>query len=156
MPHWHGACDRTGESTHQSNPNEPIKNKIVIVTGGTSGIGRATAIAFAAEGANVVIAGRRETEGAESAALVEKAGGRGLFVATDVADETSVAALVARTVEHFGRLDIAFNNAGVLFDQGPITGAAADMIDRTFAINVRGVALSMNTKSPHSLNPAAA
>lgn len=128
-----------------------FQDKVVIVTGGTSGIGRATAVAFAAEGAKVVVAGRRETEGAESVALVEKAGGRGLFVATDVSSEDSVAALVARTVEHFGRLDIAFNNAGILLDGGPITGATSDLIDRTFAINVRGVALSMKHEIPAML-----
>src|SRR5258708_13265239 len=93
--------------------------KVVLITGGTSGIGRATAIAFAEHGANVVIAGRRETEGTESVALVERAGGNGIFVRTDVTREEEIAALVARTVEHFGRLDFAFNNAGVAGEAGP-------------------------------------
>jgi NAD(P)-dependent dehydrogenase (short-subunit alcohol dehydrogenase family) len=84
-----------------------------LITGGTSGIGRATAVAFAEQGANVVVAGRREAEGAESVRLVEKAGGNGLFVRTDVAIEKEVEAMVARTVEYFRRLDFAFNNAGV-------------------------------------------
>jgi NAD(P)-dependent dehydrogenase (short-subunit alcohol dehydrogenase family) len=93
--------------------NTPFTEKVILITGGTSGIGRATAIAFAERGANVVVAGRREAEGAESAALIQKAGGNGLFVRTDVNIESEIAALVARTLEHFGRLDFAFNNAGV-------------------------------------------
>src|SRR5260370_24197806 len=93
--------------------------KVVLITGGTSGIGRATAIAFAEHGANVVIAGRRETEGTESVALVERAGGNRIFVRTDVTREEEIAALVARTVEHFGRLDFAFNNAWVAGEAVP-------------------------------------
>jgi len=117
--------------------------KTVLITGGTSGIGRATAVAFAAEGANVIVAGRRESEGAESVALIEQAGGHGLFVRTDIAAEEDIAAAVRATVNRFGRLDIAFNNAGIILDTGLLGQATADIIDRTFAINVRGVALSM-------------
>jgi NAD(P)-dependent dehydrogenase (short-subunit alcohol dehydrogenase family) len=87
--------------------------KVVLITGGTSGIGRATAVAFAGKGANVVVAGRRDREGEESLRLVEKAGGKGLFIRTDVTAEEEIAGLVTRTVEHFGRLDFAFNNAGI-------------------------------------------
>jgi NAD(P)-dependent dehydrogenase (short-subunit alcohol dehydrogenase family) len=87
--------------------------KVALITGGTSGIGRATAVAFAEQGANVVVAGRREAEGAESVRLVEKKGGNALFIRTDVAIEKEVEAMVARTVGYFGRLDFAFNNAGV-------------------------------------------
>ncbi|HEY5953639.1 MAG TPA: SDR family NAD(P)-dependent oxidoreductase, partial [Terrimicrobiaceae bacterium] len=104
-----------------------FEEKVVLVTGGTSGIGRATAIAFAVEGAHVVVAGRREVEGAESVALIEKAGGKGLFVKADVSREEEIEALVARTVAHCGRLDIAFNNAGVQLDHGPIIGTTVDM-----------------------------
>jgi NAD(P)-dependent dehydrogenase (short-subunit alcohol dehydrogenase family) len=74
-----------------------------------SGIGRATGIAFAEQGANVVIAGRREAEGAESVRLIEKAGGKGLFVHTDVSLEKDIEVMVARTLDRFGRLDFAFN-----------------------------------------------
>ena len=88
-------------------------NKVALVTGGTSGIGRATAIAYAREGAKVVVAGRREKEGQAVVAEITAAGGDAIFFKTDVAREADVAALVARTVDHYGRLDVAFNNAGV-------------------------------------------
>src|SRR5271166_6634509 len=92
--------------------------KVILITGGTTGIGRATAIAFAEEGASVVVSGRREKEGEESVHLIEKASGKGLFLKADVAVETEIEALVARTVEHFGQLNFAFNNAGVALDGG--------------------------------------
>ena len=87
-------------------------NKVALVTGATSGIGRTTAIAFAQAGAKVAIAGRREEEGAQVVREIEQSGGEALFVRTDVAREADVQALVAKTVERFGRLDFAFNNAG--------------------------------------------
>jgi NAD(P)-dependent dehydrogenase (short-subunit alcohol dehydrogenase family) len=117
--------------------NTPFTEKVILITGGTSGIGRATAIAFAERGANVVVAGRREAEGAESVALIQKAGGNGLFVRTDVNIESEIAALVARTLEHFGRLDFAFNNAGVGGEgRGTIT-ASEETYDLIMNINVR-------------------
>jgi NAD(P)-dependent dehydrogenase (short-subunit alcohol dehydrogenase family) len=128
--------------------NSPFIGKVVLITGGTSGIGRATAIAFAERGANVVVAGRRETEGAESVRLVEKAGGRGLFVRTDVAIEEEIAALVAGTVEHFGRLDFAFNNAGVGGEGVADITATAEVFDRIMNINVRGVFFGMKHQIP--------
>src|SRR6202012_3662139 len=86
--------------------SKTFENKVVLITGGTSGIGRATAIAFAREGAKVVVSGRRKAEGAETVALVEKAGSKGLFVQSDIADETQVKSLVDTVVKEFGRLDI--------------------------------------------------
>lgn len=127
------------------------EEKVIIVTGGTSGIGRAIAIAFAEEGGTVVVAGRRESEGAESVALVEKAGGKGLFVRADVTSEDDVAGLVKKTVSEFGKVDIAVNNAGVFLENGPITGVTSDVLDRTLAINVRGVALGMKHEIPAML-----
>ena len=91
--------------------NGSFAEKVVLITRGTSGIGRATAVAFAEQGANVVISGRREAEGAESVSLIQKAGGQGLFVRGDVSEESEIEALVAKTLERFGRLDFAFNNA---------------------------------------------
>ena len=93
--------------------NTSFAEKVVLITGGTSGIGRATAVAFAEQGANVVISGRREAEGTESLSLIQKAGGQGLFVRGDVSEESEIEALVAKTLDRFGRLDFAFNNAGV-------------------------------------------
>src|SRR5687767_7125186 len=106
-----------------------FEGKVILITGGTAGIGRGTAIAFAEQGASVVVTGRREAEGAESVELIEKAGGRGLFVRGDVTVENDVAAMVAKTVGEFGRLDFAFNNAGVYLENGPITGVTSDVID---------------------------
>ncbi|MGY0558171.1 glucose 1-dehydrogenase [Lysobacter sp. A421] len=125
-------------------------NKVVLVTGGTSGIGRATALAFAQEGANVVVVvvGRRESEGAESVALIEQAGGKGLFVRADVSAEEDVASMVAQTVEAFGGLNFAFNNAGVFLESSPITEVTTETIDRILAVNVRGVALCMKHEVP--------
>src|SRR3989442_6342579 len=88
-------------------------NKVALVTGATSGIGRATAIAFAREGAKVVVSGRREKEGYETVALIKNAGGEAAFVKADVTSEADVAALVGNTLSTYGRLDVAFNNAGV-------------------------------------------
>ncbi len=90
-----------------------FSNKVALVTGATSGIGRATALAFAREGAQVVVSGRREKEGNETVALIKKAGGEAMLVKTDVTSEAEVAALVAKTLSTYGRLDAAFNNAGV-------------------------------------------
>lgn len=122
--------------------------KVALVTGGTAGIGRATAIAFAERGANVVVAGRREAEGAESVALIQKAGGNGLFVRTDVAIESDIEALVAKTLEQFGRLDFAFNNAGVGGLGRATMTATADIYDQIMNINVRGVYFSMKHQIP--------
>src|SRR5450432_2447626 len=98
-----------------------LRNKIALVTGGTSGIGRDTAVLFAKAGAKVVVAGRREPEGMETVELIRAAGGDGLFVKTDVAKTADVQALVRKTVDKFGRLDVAFNNAGIEGAWIPIT-----------------------------------
>src|SRR5450755_1721997 len=103
-----------------------FENKVVLITGGTSGIGRATAVAFAREGAKVIVSGRRKAEGAETVALVEKAGGKGLFVQSDVSDEAQVKALVQTVLDTFGRLDIAFNNAGIEGNPGPLVDSSVE------------------------------
>ena len=128
--------------------NTSFAGKVAVITGGTSGIGRATAVAFAEQGANVVISGRREAEGAESLSLIQKAGGQGLFVRVDVNDESQIEAMVAKTMERFGRLDFAFNNAGVGgLGRGTMT-APADIYDQIMNINVRGVFFSMKHQIP--------
>jgi NAD(P)-dependent dehydrogenase (short-subunit alcohol dehydrogenase family) len=130
--------------------HELITRKVVLITGGTSGIGRATAVAFAEQGANVVVAGRREAEGAESVRLVEKAGGNGLFVRTDVTIEKEVEAMVARTVEYFARLDFAFNNAGVSgeMDSGNGIANTNEVFNRIMDTNLRGVFFSLKHELP--------
>src|SRR3989442_16021989 len=99
-----------------------LHGRIGIVTGGTSGIGRDTAVLFAKAGAKVVVAGRRESEGKETLDLVRAAGGGGLFVNTDGSRAADDRALVLKTVEKFGRLDVAFNNPGLDRSWSPIGG----------------------------------
>jgi NAD(P)-dependent dehydrogenase (short-subunit alcohol dehydrogenase family) len=120
-----------------------LQNKVAIVTGGTSGIGRATAIRFAEAGARVVVAGRREAEGEETLEMIRESGGEGLFVRTDVAQAAQVQALVQRTEERFGHLDIAFNNAGIEGLWTPIVKQSEEDWDRTIAINLKGTWLCL-------------
>lgn len=120
-----------------------LHGKVGIVTGGTSGIGRDAAILFAKAGAKVVVAGRREVEGKETIDLVRAAGGDGLFVKTDVAKAAEVQALVQQTVEKFGRLDVAFNNAGIEGSWIPIAEQSEEDWDRTIDINLKGMWLCL-------------
>lgn len=120
-----------------------LNNKVALVTGGTSGIGRTSAIAFAAAGAKVVVAGRREEEGEETVRLIQQAGSEGLFVKADVAQEADVAALVTATVNKFGSLDIAFNNAGLLGQNALLADQTESDYNRVFGVNVKGVFLSL-------------
>ena len=122
---------------------EEFQNKVAIVTGGTSGIGRDTAVLFAKMGARVVVAGRREAEGKETVDLIRAVGGEGLFVKTDVAKAAQVQALVQKTLEKFGRLDIAFNNAGIEGAWLPIAEQSEEEWDRTININLKGVWLCL-------------
>ena len=119
-------------------------NKVALVTGGTSGIGRATAIAFAREGAKVVVSGRREKEGNEVVATIRKTGGEATFVQTDVANEAEVERLVSTTLSKYGKLDVAFNNAGIEGDVGKQTHEQSLQNYRSVMdINVLGVLLAM-------------
>jgi NAD(P)-dependent dehydrogenase (short-subunit alcohol dehydrogenase family) len=120
-----------------------LHGKIALVTGGTSGIGRDTAILFAKEGAKVVVSGRREAEGNETINLVRSAGGDGLFVKSDASKSADVQSLVQRTVEKFGRLDVAFNNAGIEGKWVPITEQTEEDFDQVIDINVKGVWLCL-------------
>jgi NAD(P)-dependent dehydrogenase (short-subunit alcohol dehydrogenase family) len=120
-----------------------FEGKVALVTGGTSGIGRETAVCFAKAGAKVVVAGRREQEGQETVELARAAGSDALFVKTDVSKSQEVQALVQKTVEKFGRLDIAFNNAGIEGVWVPITRQTEQDWDRTIAVNLKGVWLSL-------------
>jgi NAD(P)-dependent dehydrogenase (short-subunit alcohol dehydrogenase family) len=120
-----------------------LEGKVGLVTGGTSGIGRDTAVLFAKAGAKVVVAGRREPEGEETVELVRAAGGDGLFVKADVSKASEVDTLVQKTVEKFGRLDIAFNNAGIEGVWVPIVRQSEEDWDRTIDINLKGVWLCL-------------
>jgi NAD(P)-dependent dehydrogenase (short-subunit alcohol dehydrogenase family) len=120
-----------------------LEGKVGLVTGGTSGIGRETAVLFAKAGAKVVVAGRREVEGQETVELICAAGGDGLFVKTDVSKASEVDALVRKTVEKFGRLDVAFNNAGIEGVWAPIVRQSEEDWDRTIDINLKGVWLCL-------------
>ena len=99
-----------------------LQTKTAIITGAGKGIGKATAIAFARAGAKVVLTGRREKEGAQVVEEIKKAGGDAAFVRTDIAKEADVQKMVSFTVDKFGKLDIAFNNAGVEWT-GPLDQA---------------------------------
>ncbi len=120
-----------------------LLDKVAIITGATSGIGRDTAILFAQSGAKVVLAGRREREGEEVVRTILASGGEALFIKTDVAKSADVKALVEKTVERFGRLDLAFNNAGVEGNWIPIAEQSEEDWDYTMDINVKGVWLCL-------------
>ena len=120
-----------------------LKGKVGLVAGGTSGIGRETAVLFAGAGAKVVVAGRREKEGQDTVELIRAAGGDGLFVKTDVSKASEVDALVQKTVEKFGRLDVAFNNAGIEGLWVPIARQSEEDFDRTINTNLKGVWLCL-------------
>jgi len=120
-----------------------LQGKVAIVTGGTSGIGKDTAVLFAKAGAKVVVAGRREVEGKETVDRIRAAAGDGFFVKTDVAQAADIQALVKKTVEKYGRVDIAFNNAGIEGAASPITEQPEEDWDRTININLKGVWLCL-------------
>ncbi len=127
-----------------------FEGKVALVTGGTSGIGQETAIQFAKAGAQVVLAGRRAELGEAVAASINNDGGDACFVQTDVTQEDQVKRLVDETVARCGRLDIAFNNAGIE-SGGPVTEFNADEYRRVFDINVLGVFLSQKYEIPAML-----
>jgi NAD(P)-dependent dehydrogenase (short-subunit alcohol dehydrogenase family) len=121
-----------------------FEDKVALVTGGGTGIGRATALAFAEAGAKVVISGRRETEGEQTLGLIKKRGGQGLFIKGDVTNESEVEKLIAQTVERYGRLDAAFNNAGIEGEVGKQTHEqSVANYHSVMDINVLGVLLAM-------------
>jgi NAD(P)-dependent dehydrogenase (short-subunit alcohol dehydrogenase family) len=116
---------------------------VVLITGALTGIGRATALAFAKDGARVVVSGRRNEEGEKLVAELRATGAEAEFVRADVRHEDDVKNLVEKTVARFGRLDVAVNNAGTDGTVGPITEQTAESYAATFDTNVLGTILSM-------------
>lgn len=116
---------------------------VVLITGALTGIGRATAQAFARTGASVVISGRHEDAGQAFAAELRRLGGEAEFVQADVRHEDEVRKLVDQTIERFGRLDVAVNNAGTEGHPGPVTEQTAETYAAAFDTNVLGTVLSM-------------
>jgi NAD(P)-dependent dehydrogenase (short-subunit alcohol dehydrogenase family) len=123
--------------------NSELQNKVALITGGTSGIGRDAAVLFAKAGAKVAVTGRREAEGKETVALVRAAGGDALFIRSDVAKAADVQSMVEKTVEKFGRLDVAFNNAGIEGKWLPIIDQSEEDWDAVIDINLKGVWLCL-------------
>lgn len=126
-----------------------LQNKVALVTGGTSGIGRAAALALADSGASVVIGARRTSEGQALVREIEAAGGRAAFRETDVTDPAQVQALVDTAVKEFGGLDIAFNNAGIEGEAlAPLVEESPENLRRVMEVNFFGVWNSMKAEIP--------
>jgi NAD(P)-dependent dehydrogenase (short-subunit alcohol dehydrogenase family) len=130
---------------------DQFAGKVALITGGNAGIGRATALAFARQGAKVVISGRREKEGRDVIGEIKALGGKAIFVKTDVSKEGDVKAMVEQTLATFGRLDYAFNNAGIEQLPTPLPNQTEDTYQRIMDINVKGVWLSLKHEIPAML-----
>jgi NAD(P)-dependent dehydrogenase (short-subunit alcohol dehydrogenase family) len=127
---------------------DTFAGEVALVTGGSSGIGRATAIKFGERGARVVVAARREKEGEETVEMVKQAGGQAMFVQTDVRIASQVENMVQQTVSKYGRLDIAFNNAGVGGIMARLIRTTEEIFDELVDTNFKGVWLSMKYEIP--------
>ena len=120
-----------------------MSHPVVLITGALAGIGRATALAFANEGARLVVSGRRDDAGQALVAELRAAGAEAEFIRADISHENDVQSLVDKTVARFGRLDVAVNNAGTEGKLGPVTEQTAESYAATFDTNVLGVLLSL-------------
>jgi NAD(P)-dependent dehydrogenase (short-subunit alcohol dehydrogenase family) len=127
-----------------------FENKVVLVTGGTSGIGRAASLMFAAEGGQVTFCGRNVERGKQVEDQIKESGGDATFIRADVRNEIEVKALVDRTMESYGHLDVAFNNAGISIEK-PLHEYSAAEFDDVINTDLRGVFLSMKYEIPHML-----
>ena len=123
-----------------------VNDKIALITGAAAGIGRATALKFASEGAKVVASDVNGKGGEETVDLIKKAGGDAIFVKSDISQSADVKALVAETVKTYGRLDCACNIAGILGTMGPFTDQTEDDFDRVIAVNLRGTFLCIQAE----------
>jgi len=123
-----------------------LKDKVIMVTGGGSGIGRATCLILAREGAKVIVCDLNQTSGDETVQLVQAAGGEAQFALTDVSDETQVEAAVSQAVSAYGRLDGAFNNAGMPEKLSGLLACSEQTFDRLMSINVKGLWFCMRAQ----------
>lgn len=128
-----------------------MNGKVAIVTGAAAGIGRATAMAFAKEGAKVVVADVTAPGGEETVNCIRSGGGDATFVQTNVAIESEVASLIKATIDAYGRLDYAFNNAGIEGAIAPAAEYPVEMWDRVLGVNVTGAWLCMKAEIPEML-----
>ena len=128
-----------------------FEDKVALITGGGSGIGRATALAFAREGAQVVIGNRNVQRGEETVSMIRAAGGKASFQRTDVLVAADIEALVDHAISEYGGLDLAFNNAGIEGEVGPLVEQTEANYDAVMDINVKGVWLSMKYEIPRML-----
>ncbi|EMQ94558.1 3-oxoacyl-[acyl-carrier protein] reductase [Xanthomarina gelatinilytica] len=129
-----------------------MKNKVVLITGASSGIGKSTAEAFAAKGANVVVAARRENELHNLVNAIKANGGKATAIQTDVSNSKEVEQMVAHTMETFGRIDYAVNNAGIEGEIAPITELSEASWDKVMNINLKGVFLCMKYQAKAMLS----
>lgn len=125
-----------------------LEGKTALVTGGASGIGRATAILMSREGAQIVVSDINEMGGTETVMQIKAAGGEAVFLRADVSKAADVEALVQHAVAEYGRLDVAFNNAGIGGDLSPIHQKSEAEWDQVIAVNLKGVWLSMKYEIP--------
>jgi NADP-dependent 3-hydroxy acid dehydrogenase YdfG len=130
-----------------------LDDTVALVTGASSGIGAATAVALAAQGAAIALVARRRDRLEELAATISAAGGRALVIETDVRAQAEVDAAIEQTVAEFGRLDTVVANAGVML-LGPVLGAPVDEWDRMVSLNVQGLLYTANAALPHLLRAA--
>jgi NAD(P)-dependent dehydrogenase (short-subunit alcohol dehydrogenase family) len=143
--------DQGRELDMQEHSMSQFVGKVALITGGNAGIGRATAIEFAKQGAKVVVSGRREKEGQDVVAEIKALGSEAIFVKTDVSKESDVKVMIERTLETFGRLDYAFNNAGIEETLTPLPDQSEQTYDQIMDINVKGVWLSLKHEIPAML-----
>jgi NAD(P)-dependent dehydrogenase (short-subunit alcohol dehydrogenase family) len=123
-------------------------DKVVLITGAGNGIGRATALAFAQQGASIVVADMSRSAGEETTALITQTGGTATFILCDVTKDQDVQTMVAGTIEAYGKLDIAFNNAGIEIESSKLADGGEDTYDKIMDVNVKGVWRCMKYQIP--------
>src|SRR2546428_745411 len=141
--YWANLCESSPSGAGHRLRSKTMNKPVVLITGALTGIGRATAIAFAKDGARLVVSGRRKTEGKALEAELRSLGAEAAFIQADVRHEDEVRDLVDQTVASFGRIDAAVNNAGTEGQRGLVVDQTAESYAATFDTNVLGVLLSM-------------